>query len=77
VKKGSSRKRAEKEAAHVFPNDLERGDAGRHGHYFDLPLTETSGICSHPRIMGSTILQFDPLLQVVRVGDFVFAVRVR
>jgi len=36
--KGSSGKRAGKEVAHVFPNDLERGDVGRHGHHFDRPI---------------------------------------
>ena len=53
--------------AHVFPNDLERGDAGRHGHHFGRPISWTSAI----------INPFDPLLQVVRVSDCVFAVRVR
>jgi hypothetical protein len=59
--------RAGKVAAHVFPNDLERGDAGRHGHYFDRPTAT---------ILGTAFIP-DSLLQVVRVVDCVLAVRVR
>ena len=63
----------------MFPNDLERGDVGRHGHHFDRPIFVKRKGGSPLRWASARLAMshFGPLLQVVRGMDCVFAVRVR